>query len=150
MSEDIIHELEYSRFASVYEDFISFYVTETAVELFKKKKDVSISSIERRILKHELPFYIDETILLESLNINPKITTKYLLSYLVSLDLEVLYEKDPEKSFSTFEQIRNNKSNDIYNNLKDNNISFICENENYRPLQKTIKKMNNLNKKDSY
>lgn len=150
MGEDIIHELEYSRFTSSYDDFIIFYITTMAVNLFKRKKDISITSIEEKILKHELPFYIDETILLESLSTNLKIITKYLLSYLVSLDLEMLYEKDPEYSFHTFEQIRNNKTNDLFKNLEDNNISFIGETENYRPLQKTIQKMNNLGSKDNY
>lgn len=147
MPKGIIQELEYTRFITAYDDFISFYITEYAIKLFQRKGKISVIPIQRKILKDELPFYLDETVLLSSLQNDPKFSAKYLVSYLTSLDLEDIYENDPEKSFYTFEKIRNQKRGTVFNNLNQNGISFVGENDNYKPFQKTIGKMNQLGKR---
>ena len=103
--------------------------------------------IQKRILKLDLPFYLEETTLIQSLKENPSSLTKYLLSYLTNLDLQEIYQKDPEQALEKLEAIRNNKTNNIYCNLESNQISFMGESENYKPLQKTIQKINNFGKK---
>jgi hypothetical protein len=130
----------------MYDSFISFYVTDAAIKLFEKKKKISIIPIQNKILKQELPFYLDESVLLSSLQEDIKDTAKYLISYLTSLDLESIYEKDREYSLYLFENIRNFKNKNLFQNLVDNNISFIGDNDNYDTFQKVIKKMNMLGK----
>lgn len=146
MAKEIIQDLEYTRFITAYDDFISFYITDFAIRLFQQHREVSIVPIKKRILKQNLPFYLDETILLSSLQNNPKNSAKYLISYLTSLDIEKIYEIDPEKAFYLFEQIRNNKTDTVFDNLNKNGISFVGENDNYEPWQKTIGKISQLGK----
>lgn len=143
---EIIQELEYTRFITLYNCFTDFYITDLTIQLFQQGKNISVIPIQRKILKQGLPFYLDETILLSSLQGNPKENAKYLISYLTSLDLEGIYETDPELAFYRFEKIRNNKTDTLFNNLNKNGISFVGENENDAPFQKVIQKMNQLGK----
>ena len=56
---------------------------------------------------------------------NPKNIAKYALSYLVSLDLEKLYLKDPELAFHELEAIRHNFSLSLKNLLINHHITFM-------------------------
>ena len=142
----IIQELEYTNFITAYNSFIDFYITDLTIRLLRKKKRISIIPIQKRILEQSLPFYCDETILFSALEQDPKPNTKYLISYLTSLDLEEIYETDPERAFYVFEQIRNNRSDNLFQNLNRNGISFVGEDDHYHPFQKKIEKMNQLGK----
>ncbi len=144
---DQIKQLEYQNFITSFESFSEFFMTDSAIKLLEKKKEISIIPIQKRILKLDLPFYLDESILIASLEENPANLAKYLFSYLTSLDLQEIYQNDPEQALKKLETIRNNKTNNIYQNLESNQINFIGEKENYKPLQKTIQKINHLGEK---
>lgn len=146
LSKEIIQELEYTTFITQYNTFSDFYITDLAIKLFESGRNISIVPIQRYILKQNLPFYFDESIINLALQNDPLINSKYLISYLTSLDLEVIYENDPEQAFYLFEKIRNNKTDSLFENLDKNSISFVGENENYEPFQKVIQKMNQLGK----
>ena len=139
--------MEYTNFITAYNSFIDFYITDLTIRLLRKKKRISIIPIQKRILEQSLPFYCDETILFSALEQDPKPNTKFLISYLTSLDLEEIYETDPERAFYVFEQIRNNRSDNLFQNLNRNDISFVGEDDHYHPFQKKIEKMNQLGKK---
>lgn len=147
ISDDTLNNLQLDSFNITYEDFISFYITDLAINLFDEKKDISTSHIQNQLLKNNLSFDLDDEMLKCLLRVDPVFTAKYLISFLTSLDLEIIYESDPEYAFYIFEKIRSNNTNNIFKNLEDNGISFIGQNENYVPLQKKIDYMNQLNKK---
>lgn len=142
--EDIIKQLEYDRFTTIFECLSSIFLTDSAIRLFDKNERISLKPIKRRIKELDIPFYVDNIILKENLLEDIRSNICYCLSFLISLDLEEIYEYDPEYAFYIFKKIRNNKTNNIYQNLKDNGISFVGEEENYVPFQKIIKKINEL------
>jgi len=92
-------------------------------------------------MQDELKMYLDESILMESLQGNPQEEAKYTLSYLTSLDLEKIYESDPEYAFYLMKKIRNNKTENIFGNLKENGITFMSD--GYQNLKRKVKSFNN-------
>ena len=133
--------LEFIDFENIYNDFLDFFILDTGVSLVEHRKAIDIQYIQEKILKEELPFDIDETILINSLQSDPVVSIKYLFSFLTSLDLELEADSDIEKAIYRLEKIRNNKDN-VFQNLTDNHISFIGKDENYVPLQKKIERIN--------
>ena len=133
--------LEFIDFENIYNDFLDFFILDTGVSLVDHRKAIDIQYIQEKILKEELPFDIDETILINSLQADPVVSIKYLFSFLTSLDLELEADSDIEKAIYRLEKIRNNKDN-VFQNLTDNHISFIGKDENYVPLQKKIERIN--------
>jgi len=142
-----IDELLYSNFITQYYNIINFYITDFCINLYESNKDISILPIKKNILERNLNFYINESILIDSLSQNPCVTSKYLFSYLISLDLENIYDFDPEYAFYLFEQIRTNKDRHKFKILRENAISFM--DDGYESFQKTIKKINDLGGKYS-
>lgn len=133
--------LEFIDFENIYNDFLDFFILDTGVSLVEHRKAIDIQYIQEKILKEELPFDIDEKILINSLQADPVVSIKYLFSFLTSLDLELEADSDIEKAIYRLEKIRNNKDN-VFQNLTDNHISFIGKDENYVPLQKKIERIN--------
>lgn len=141
LNKDIV-QLEYDIFSTQYLNFIKFYLTDRAIKLFESYKKVSIIPIQKDIYKNDLPIIIDETDLIAALQENPKNNARYLLSYFTNLDLEEIYYFDPEYAFYLFEGIRNFKTNNIFQNLTEHGITFM--EDNYKNLQKKIKRINEL------
>ena len=133
--------LEFIDFENIYNDFLDLFILDTGVSLVDHRKAIDIQYIQEKILKEELPFDIDEKILINSLQADPVVSIKYLFSFLTSLDLELEADSDIEKAIYRLEKIRNNKDN-VFQNLTDNHISFIGKDENYVPLQKKIERIN--------
>ena len=142
VDDSIINELDYSRFDNQYLRFIDLYITDSIINLYRNGNDISIKPIKQDIKNNKLPFYIDKNIIVDALDEDSVLNSVYLFSYLTSLDLEQIYKFDPEYAFYLFEGIRNNKTNDIYTNLREHGISFM--DDNYESLQKTIKRINKL------
>ena len=145
ISQEEIDQLKYSRFHTQLCNFINFYISSFAINLFDKNKEISIVPIQKKVLEKNLPFNITESNLINSLRENPTTNFKYLFSYFTSLDLESIYEFDPEYAFYLFEQIRTNKTDDVYHNLREHGITFM--DDGYESLQKTIKYINKLGRK---
>ena len=139
--DESIDLLEFIDFENIYNDFLDLFILDTGVSLVDHRKAIDIQYIQEKILKEELPFDIDETILINSLQADPVVSIKYLFSFLTSLDLELEADSDIEKAIYRLEKIRNNKDN-VFQNLTDNHISFIGKDENYVPLQKKIERIN--------
>lgn len=133
----IINQMNYEYFITYYNQICELYLMDYATFLARKNKNISITTIEKKILSDELPISIDESKLLTALCESPKLNTLYSLSYLTSLDLEAIFEQDPEYAFYLFERIRNNKTNDIFRNLRENQITFM--DDGYQNLQKKMK-----------
>ena len=139
--DESIDLLEFIDFENIYNDFLDLFILDTGVSLVDHRKAIDIQYIQEKILKEELPFDIDEKILINSLQADPVVSIKYLFSFLTSLDLELEADSDIEKAIYRLEKIRNNKDN-VFQNLTDNHISFIGKDENYVPLQKKIERIN--------
>ena len=139
--DESIDLLEFIDFENIYNNFLDFFILDTGVSLVDHRKAIDIQYIQEKTLKEELPFDIDETILINSLQTDPVVSIKYLFSFLTSLDLELETDSDIEKAIYRLEKIRNNKDN-VFQNLTDNHISFIGKDENYVPLQKKIERIN--------
>lgn len=139
--DESIDLLEFVDFENIYNDFLDFFILDTGVSLVDHRKTIDISYVQEKILKEELPFDINENMLINSLHTDPVLSIKYLFSFLTSLDLELEADSDIEKAIYRFEKIRNNKNN-VFQNLTDNHISFMGKDENYVPFQKKIERIN--------
>lgn len=106
-----------------------------------------IEPIQKRIMQDELTMYLDESVLMNSLQDNPQNDARYAFSYLTSLDLEKIYEYDKEYAFYLLKRIRKNKTENIFANLKENGITFM--NDGYENLKTKVKSFDN-NYKDNY
>ena len=137
MDNKVIMQLEYSYFITQFDKFITLYVTHLMIQLTKNKKRISIHDIQDKITQNEIKVCIDKSNLGKSLVIDLTEVVEYPFSYLTSLDLESIYEKDPEYAFYLFERIRNNKTSDILSNLRENQITFM--DDGYQNLHKKIK-----------
>ena len=64
----------------------------------------------------------------------------------MSLDLENIFDKDPEYAFFLFEKIRINKTVPFFDNLRKNEITFF--EDDYKNLKEKINKISlKINKK---
>ncbi len=135
--KSIIDEIEYEKIVSRYNDLMDFYIQDSAIRLYEGKRKIKLESIAKRVMKDGLEIYLEDGILLESLQQNPMDATKYVFSYLTSLDLEQIYGKDPEYALYLLESIRKNKSENIFGNLRENKITFM--DDGYENLKKKVK-----------
>lgn len=133
----VINQMNYYYFITYFNQIVELYLIDYATFLAMTNRNISIPTIKKKILRDEFPIFIDESRLLTAFHENPKVNTLYTLSYLIDLDLESIYEQDPEYSFYLFERIRKNKTNDIFRNLRENKITFM--DDGYQNLQKKIK-----------
>lgn len=107
--------------------------------MYLSGKEISIEKITKKVLEDGLALQVDEDILTAALHQRPRDTAKYALSYLTSLDLENIYEDDPEYAFHLLKRIRNNKTENIFQNLRANEITFMDDgNENWKKKIKTL------------
>ena len=113
------------------------YVFQLSIQLIENKKEITGDSIQRLLKRNKLTIIANDDILEQSLLEDPMVTANSSLSYLTSLDLEAIYEQDPEYAFYLLEGIRNNKTNDIFSNLRENKITFM--DDGYQNLQKKMK-----------
>ena len=134
-------ELEFEEFINGLYLFLSFYVTYFAIRLYVNKKDTSIESLWKFVLKYDLSHLIKENYFDTFAEIDPVTLANYCLSYLTSLDIENLYRADPEYAFSVFETIRNSNYS---NPLENKPITFM--NDHYQNLREKIRKLNLIKK----
>lgn len=137
ISNQIIERIEYLYFITQFNDFMTIYLTHLAIHLAQNKGKISFDSIQEKIIQNKLIFSFDKSILAKSLLEDPTTTANYSLSYLTSLDLEPIFEQDPEYAFYLFERIRRSKTNDIFQELRENKITFM--DDGYQNLKKKMK-----------
>ena len=137
----IITELEYGRTVGRINNLSDFYLTDSAVTLYDKRGKIMIEPIQKRIMQDELTMYLDESVLMNSLQENPQDDARYAFSYLTSLDLEKIYEYDKEYAFYLLKRIRKNKTENIFANIKENGITFM--NDGYENLKTKVKSFDN-------
>lgn len=135
----MIEELEYSRFITAHNNLIDFTLLQLAIQCVQKKKEISLESMTEAVMTNELNISLNESMLLTSLQESPKELTKYLISYLASLDLEEVYHKDPEYSLYLLEAIRKNRAENTMDNLRKYSIRFMDDgNKNLKEKVKTL------------
>ena len=130
-----LNKLELSECLNALDCFINFIITSFMINKYNKLKKIDIKAISEFVFQYNLldslSFYHEE---------NPLYSAKYSLSYLVSLNLEKIYQQDKEYAFYLFEKIRCNKTNDIIKNLRLHNITFMDDNyQNLRNKLRTLK-----------
>ena len=96
-------------------------------------------------LEQNLRFWIDKDLLKFYLKQDSNYLVTYIISFLISLDLENMAADDLEKAFYRFERIRYNKTNNIKHNLKSNGISFMSD--GYKNLDNKIASLKLIKKK---
>lgn len=133
----IIRTIEYLDWITQFDNIIIMYVFQLSIQLIENKKEITGDSIQRLLKRNKLTIIANDDILEQSLLEDPMVTANSSLSYLTSLDLEAIYEQDPEYAFYLLEGIRNNKTNDIFSNLRENKITFM--DDGYQNLQKKMK-----------
>ncbi len=143
--KDVINQLEYDRITTVLEDFAIIFIDDTAIKLFKNNKKITLHAIKNRIEKWDIPFSLNHTLLKENLWEDVRFHSCHAFSFLTSLELETIYEKDPEYAFYLFQKVRNSKINNISQNLSENGIEFLKEG-NDQSFQKKIHWINELGK----
>ena len=73
---------------------------------------------------------------------NPRNIARYAFSYLTSLDLEMIYNQDREYAFYLLKNIRKNKTENIFGNLRENQITFM--DDGYNNWKKKIKTLDKI------
>lgn len=140
VSQEAIHKLDSNEFLEMLDSsIIDFYFQYLGISLYSKHKRIRITDISQNLLEQQVPFYINETLLLFYLQEDSKELARYALSFLTSLDLEKLYTQDKELAFREFEAIRYNKTNDIEKNLTNHGITFMQD--GYQNLHEKIRKL---------
>lgn len=138
--QPVLIELEYGRIIGRLNNLIDFYFTNSAIKIYNKKGRVSLEAIHRRIMQDELITQLNQDILIASLQESPFENAKYAISYLTSLDLENIYMTDPEYAFYLMKRIRNNKTENIFKNMRENGITFM--DDGYKNFKKKVKTLN--------
>lgn len=133
----VILSQDYGYLAGQFDNIIAIYIFNLALKILHNEGQISFSKIKEEILKRNLPIITEKNILRETLLEKTKVKAMYILSYLTTLDLEPIFEQDPEYAFYLFEKIRRNKTDDIFSNLRENGITFM--DDGYQNLQKKIK-----------
>ena len=114
-------------------------------ELKKNNPNIDVDNLVKYVnLKVNKYFNIDclnESYIRCCLNSNHLFYIKYLVSYLINLDLEKIYNKDKERGFYDFEQVCKISGDNIFSKLRKNNITFM--DDEFKNLEKKIKKINN-------
>lgn len=136
----IIKELTYRSIISAYNNFLDFYLIDSAVRQYENSNRVSIEEITKQLVQDNIKMNVNKGILSTALQEDPMITAKYNLSYLASLDLEKIYEEDREYAFYLLKSIRKNKTENIFENLRENKITFL--DDGYKNWKTKIKTLN--------
>lgn len=140
VSKEVTHKLDFNEFLEMLDSsVVDFYFQYLGISLYSKHKRISMTDISQNLLNQQIPFYINETLLLFYLQEDSKELARCAISFLTSLDLEKLYTQDRDFAFHEFEAIRYNKTNDLEKNLTNHGITFMQD--GYQNLQEKIRKL---------
>ena len=142
----VTNELEYRRFTTVYDEYISFYIMRLLINKYNFNKKIDLDKLMRYLTtKVDRNFNVDcanEAYINYSLNQNNHNVSKYIMSYLTFLDIEEMDKKDPELAFNMLKEVCKIEGDYILPKLRQNHITFMddgCKN-----LEKKIRQMNRI------
>lgn len=127
---------------AIFDTLISLAVSTLALSSYDEKTHLYDSNILFRLGEMDIEIGDGPLIIPSCLKESLRINIMNLISFLTSLDLQVIDESDPEYAFHLFESIRNNKSDSLFTNLRKNHITFMddgCKN-----LRKELEKFSLL------
>lgn len=135
--KSIIEELEYESVITACNNFLDFYLIDSSIKQYAKTQRISLEGIQKSFLKEGVEYSLNDEILNMTLQENPRNIARYAFSYLTSLDLEMIYNQDREYAFYLLKNIRKNKTENIFGNLRENQITFM--DDGYNNWKKKIK-----------
>lgn len=118
-------------------NFLDFYLIDSSIKQYAKTQRISLEGIQKSFLKEGVEYSLNDEILNMTLQENPRNIARYAFSYLTSLDLEMIYNQDREYAFYLLKNIRKNKTENIFGNLRENQITFM--DDGYNNWKKKIK-----------
>ena len=128
--------LEKNSYLDGFDNVRDFYIESIAYDLYKQKKDVPFKDFVKKFLEDGLSFLLNEALLDYILQESPKETALYAFSFLTSLDLEVLDQKDREFALETFLNLRKRNANDLKPFLEQHHITFMQD--DYQTIRKKV------------
>ena len=134
-----LEKIEEDKVKSMRNALYNFFLMNQSINSLKRGSRILIGNIQRNLKQRNLPIDINREILADVLKESPTTTALYLFSALVSLDLENIFDKDPEYAFFLFEKIRINKTVPFFDNLRKNEITFF--EDDYKNLKEKINKI---------
>ena len=144
--KSILDELEYRRFTTIFDGYVSFYMMHLLLEKYKFNKKITLDKVMKYLItKVDRNFNLDnvnEAFIRYSLNQNNFNVSKYFMSYLAYLDIEELDKVDPEYAFRMLREVCKIEGDYIIPKLRKHNITFMddgCKN-----LEKKIRQMNKI------
>ncbi len=127
--------LEYFHISTIVESFELFYLNYLKVLCYKNSKQITLEAIFQKSLEQGLSDFINPTDIY--LDIDAKSEAKYIISFLIQLDLAKKYNENPSTAFQNFLNVRENKKEELLQVLLDNQITFTQD--GYQNLQRKIK-----------
>lgn len=143
INSNIFKDWEESMFSNFYDNLISLYIHKLAINELEKTGDITLLGTCKKMLEDGIDIKMDECLLKEYLRENPLDNSKYILSYLAFLDIERIYDNDPEKVFNSFVDIRESNDVFIFDVLNNNNVTFI--NDGFDSLKDEKRKIMKIN-----
>lgn len=136
ISKEYYEKLKYDCYFDNIDNLYAFYIHNVALKLKDNKKRLNIKNFIQEFANDEITLLLEKEDLINVLNISTLNYACYAFSFLVSLDLKNLMDKDLEKAYYEFEAIRTNKEEDLFTNLKKHSITFFYD--GYENLQKEV------------
>lgn len=135
--EQVVRKIELEKLNSIYFSFCDFILYHYAIESLKRNNNIDHILVNQEILLDGFETFLDKSNLIDSLQQSPKLNATYLISFLTSIELEEIYEYDPEYAFYLLEKIRFNKEDTVVDNLRKNKIKFV--DGDYQVLEKKLR-----------
>lgn len=135
--EHAVRNIELDKLNSIYFSFCDFILYHYAIKSLKRNNNIDHVLVNQEILLDGFETILDKSSLIDSLQQSPKLNATYLISFLTSIELEEIYESDPEYAFYLLEKIRFNKEDTVVDNLRKNNIKFV--DGDYQVLEKKLR-----------
>lgn len=131
-------------FSTIYNNLISLVIAFIVIDGIINNNSLRFDEIEKELEKRNLLIEVDKETISDLFDTSISDRINYLSSYLVSLDLEKVYENDPEKAFWDFEKIQKIKNYGDLNKLS--NYDITCFEDGYKNFNEKVKKMNLIQK----
>ncbi len=133
-SKTTIENLKNQYFLNKFQEFSEFYYIYKLCKIYHQEKEITIEKLTLEYLKDSF-FKIDENILNTSIQ-SPTWNAKYLMSFLIFLDIVETNQKDPQKCFDIISKIRFNQKENVLSILEKNNVHFF--EDHYKNLRKVL------------
>ena len=136
--ENLIALVEKNCHLKYIEAFYPYLTLYIASLEYHKTREVTYENAYQKMLEWGFIENLTYEHFLNMMSSNPQENIKYILGYLTSLDLENIYQEDPEKAIHLFQQIRFQKEKDMIEHLRCHDITFM--DNGYSLLRDKIKR----------